>query len=209
MAIALNPDALPLRYRLDFEGVDVSPHGPAELDRVTVEALAENIRRGLVTFPIDPSALIEACPQERFDQLFIEFLNQSPLTADDVYAHRALALARTIKSLIDGGPESAPVVGGQIPEAGLETWVALAMDRIPLRFDAAQRALLADLSFWVTPDELALMTQIPVSTLSAWRQRGVGPAFMKIPVRRPSIRYPVVGLAAWLADPARAGVDDD
>jgi predicted DNA-binding transcriptional regulator AlpA len=47
----------------------------------------------------------------------------------------------------------------------------------------------------LTEDEVAVLTSFSTRTLQAWRQRNVGPPFMRV---RRSIRYSAADVIAWM-----------
>jgi hypothetical protein len=165
--------------------------------------MAEQVQRGTVRFAYDPSELVDAVDKTVLEALFITYLHESPITSPYPLPHRVLALVRAIKHMIETSDGPAPLTlldshTVEVAQTTLELWLHEAAQALPERFTAAQREVLRDEVLMVSAKELADLTGIGAASLQQYRDRGVGPQYIRTGRNNTSIRYPVAAVIGWL-----------
>lgn len=184
--------------------------GPEWVDAETVEQLGRQIDAGLLTLPPHASSAVERASEEALNELFAAKLASSPLSARTALPHRTYALAMAIRELADAaalGTVQGVAVG--VPESQLGVMIVnvegymaamrIDFDRFaPAGFPPELVDAAVQHTAMLTPELVEKLTGLRLQQLAAMRSAGVGPAFVKLPRTRASIRYPLVGLLGWL-----------
>lgn len=184
--------------------------GPPTVDAETVQAVAAQIEAGILQFPPHTSNAVANVTDEALDEMFAGYLASSPLSARTALPHRTYALGRAfrdIASAVESGVhEGAPLavshhqVGVMIVnvEGYLAGMHAEFEQYAPASFPRELIATAVEHTAVLIPELVEKLTGLRLQQLAAMRSSGVGPAFIKVPRTRSSIRYPLVGLLAWL-----------
>ena len=172
---------------------------PLEIDKKSFARFVYLTNADIIQFVDDPSELITSDDDAELAALFAMHVTvpSSNRYAED---HRAFAIQASIRALQDRRRVPPPVIEN-VPRAigNVDVWMAqrrqVFLDKgwTPQQVDIVFSQL-----FMLLPEQVELLTQIPTSTLANWRQRGIGPEFIKTP-GRPSIRYPAAGLITWVS----------
>lgn len=187
-----------------------SERGPGWVDAETVAQLGSQIEAGLLTLPPHAASAVANASDEALDSLFASRLAGSPLSARTALPHRAYALAMVLRELADA--VSVGTVGGApvgVPESQLGVMIVnvegymasmrIEFDRFaPAGFPPELVDAAVQHTAMLTPELVERLTGLRLQQLAAMRSGGVGPAFVKVPRTRASIRYPLVGLLSWL-----------
>jgi hypothetical protein len=179
---------------------------PEVLDFPAYESFIHAAERGGWLFAGIPGEgafdAFEASTQAEFETEFLAQIAQvvSFRTDMDDTGIRARALGNTTVAMRERAKkalEESKLMGAPIPLDHLDLWIDQRLSRMRGSYTPAQQAALA-LGVMVTAADFALIAGMTINHLSMWRQRGIGPSWVKPTSSEASIRYPLLAVREWI-----------
>lgn len=112
----------------------------------------------------------------------------------------ARALAHTIMAFRDRArrqKDESEQIGMPVPRDVLELWTERRLARLSGVYTPEQLAALS-MVLLVSAADFAQLSNVPMETLAAWRQRNIGPSWVKLQTGRGAIMYPMLAIREWL-----------